>query len=66
MLYEPVSLLAVHHAEHAHLMADARKASPSRAVGWRLRQRLHGVSVFVLRRAYVRARASYVAAGRPA
>lgn len=64
MLLEPVSLLAVHHAEHAQLVADARTAAPARVVGWRLRVR--AIAVFVLRRAYVRARASYVAAGRPA
>lgn len=57
-----VSLLALHHSDHAELIARAPRASARPAIG--LRNRASSAYYAAVRRAYVHARAARLAAGR--
>lgn len=60
--HDPVSLLSLHHSEHATLVSQATTASarPLRAI----RVRSSNAYYAAVRRAYVRARAARVTASR--
>jgi len=60
--HDPVSLLSLHHEQHARLVADASRASARPLAG--LRGRFSAAYFAAIRRAYVRARAARVTASR--
>jgi len=62
--HDPVSLLALHHAEHTEHIARARR-SATRSVS-ALRSRARVAYYAAVRRAYVRARAAQLASSRAA
>jgi hypothetical protein len=55
---DPVSLLSLHHVEHARLVHDANRASARPASS--LRGRASNAYYSAVRRAYLRARASHL------
>jgi len=62
--HDPVSLLSLHHREHAELVAKAARtsASPLRTV----RTQVSNAYYATVRRAYLRARAARIATSRAA
>lgn len=59
---DPVSLLSLHHREHAELVARATSASASPLHG--VRERVSTAYYSAVRRAYLHARAARVTASR--
>lgn len=60
--HDPVSLLSLHHNDHAELVARASRASASPLIG--VRTRVSTAYYAAVRRAYLRARAARVTASR--
>ena len=60
--HDPVSLLSLHHSEHATLVARASRASASPLFA--VRSRVSTAYYAAVRRAYLRARAARVTASR--
>jgi len=59
---DPISLLSLHHSDHAELVARISRASARPVFGLRLRA--SSAYYAAVRRAYVHARAARLAAGR--